>query len=204
MNHHVKEALNTPWKIRNAISRWMAYPSVRFLFAFYRIPWGKNWRFYGIPLIQKHRKSQMIFGSDLQLRSSFTSNPISPNHPVILCTWREGSILNIGSNFAMTGGVICAANSITIGDNIVVGGNTTITDNDFHPMSLEYRKEKPQDGESEPIMIENDVFIGMDCIILKGVTIGKGSVIGAGSVVTKDVPAFSVVAGNPAKLIKQI
>ena len=57
--------------------------------------------------------------------------------------------------------------------------------------------------EVDPIVIEDDVWIGARVIILKGVTIGKGSIIGAGSVVTKDVEPYSIVGGNPAKLIRK-
>jgi galactoside O-acetyltransferase len=57
---------------------------------------------------------------------------------------------------------------------------------------------------SKPIKIEDKVWIGFDVTILKGVTIGEGSVIGARSVVTKDVPAWSIVAGNPARIVKKL
>lgn len=58
--------------------------------------------------------------------------------------------------------------------------------------------------KSKPIKICDDAWIGMNCIILKGVTIGEGAIVGAGSVVTKDVPAWTVVAGNPAKVVKTL
>ncbi|HAV78803.1 MAG TPA: hypothetical protein DCX53_15745, partial [Anaerolineae bacterium] len=58
-----------------------------------------------------------------------------------------------------------------------------------------------ESSKSAPVTIEDDVFIGMNCLILKGVIIGRGSVVGGGSVVTKDVPANVVVAGNPARVI---
>ena len=57
---------------------------------------------------------------------------------------------------------------------------------------------------SQPIVIEDDAWIGMNCIILKGVTVGRGAVVGAGSVVTKDVPPWTLVAGNPARVIKEL
>ena len=132
------------------------------------------------------------------------SNPLGPNHPVVLATWRQGACLDVGADFAMTGGVLCAAERITIGNHVVVGANTTIVDTDFHPLEAMGRKVNAAAGRSAAIVIEDDVFIGMNCLVLKGVTIGRGSMIGAGSVVTRDVPPGVIVAGNPAKLVRDL
>jgi acetyltransferase-like isoleucine patch superfamily enzyme len=146
----------------------------------------------------------MCFGKRLNLRSSVASNPLGPNHPVILCTREPGAVLGIGDNFAMSGGSICAAEKITIGNYVTVGANTSIVDTDFHPLNPKFRYRHPQEAKTAPIVIEDEVFIGMNCLILKSVTIGQGSVIGAGSVVTKDVPAGVIVAGNPAGIIRKL
>jgi acetyltransferase-like isoleucine patch superfamily enzyme len=132
------------------------------------------------------------------------SNPLGPHHPVILCTWQSGALLEIGADFGMTGGSIVAAERITIGDRATVGANCTIIDTDFHPLEPTLRQRQPQAGRSAPIVIEDDVFIGMNCLILKGITIGHGSVIGAGSVVTRNVPPGVIVAGNPACVIRSV
>jgi acetyltransferase-like isoleucine patch superfamily enzyme len=146
----------------------------------------------------------MSFGPGLRLRSSLRSNPLAPVHPVFLTTWNEGACLEIGNNFAMTGGVLCAAKQIVIGNNVAIGANSTIVDTDFHPSNAEQRKIHPQEGSTKPVMVCDDVFIGMNCLILKGVRIGECSVVGAGSVVTRDVPAYTLVAGNPAVPIGEI
>lgn len=192
---------DTSWKLYNEIGRLWIYPWARLLFISNGIPWKKGWCIYGMPIIQKHRKSHIQVGYSLNLRSSIRSNPLSPNHPVILCTWQSGAVLEIGNNFGMTGGTLCAAERITIGNRVSVGANTTIIDTDFHPLDPEQRVINPQDAKTSPIVIENDAFIGMSCLILKGVRLGQGCVIGAGSVVTRDVPAKMVAAGNPAKVI---
>jgi acetyltransferase-like isoleucine patch superfamily enzyme len=196
-------AFDTPWKIENELWRWIVYPRVRLLFALNGIIWGSGWRIHGVPIIQKHRHSQMSFGPGLGLRSSVRSNPLGPNHPVVITTWQTGAVLEIGANFAMTGGTICAAERIIIKNNVVVGANTIITDTDFHPLDPKQRGLKPSDGRVAAVNIEDDVFIGMNCLVLKGVTIGRGSVVGAGSVVTKDAPPGVVVAGNPAKIVRE-
>ncbi len=196
--------LDTPWKLGNEMSRWLAYPLARLLFAREGLHWGKGWRFYGVPIIQRHRRSTMSFGPRLQLRSALRSNPLGPNHPVFLTTWQAGAVLQIGADFGMTGGVVCAAESITIGDRVAIGANTTIIDTDFHPLDARQRRAHPADAQTAPIIIEDDAFVGMHCLILKGVRLGQGCVIGAGSVVTRDVPPGMIAAGNPAKLIREI
>ena len=195
-------AFDTPWKIQNELWRRLAYPAVRLVFTWNGIPWGEGWRLYGVPIIQKHRRSRMSFGPGLQLRSSARSNPLGPNRPAMLVTWAEESCLEVGSDFAMTGGTLCAAKSIVIGNNVTVGANTTVVDTDFHPLPPDQRKVNSSEGRSAAVLIEDDVFIGMNCLVLKGVRIGRGSVIGAGSVVAQDVPAGVIVAGNPARVVR--
>lgn len=202
MNHD--KVMNTPWKLRNEIRSRLSYPAARLLFARNGIAWGRGWRIYGLPIIQKYRRSRMEFGPGLQLRSSVRSNPLGPNHPVILATWRQEAVLEVGANFAMTGGALCAASRIKIGDNVIVGANSVIVDTDFHPVDPVSRIELLSDGKTAEVIIEDDVFIGMNCLVLKGVTIGRGSMIGAGSVVFGKVPAGVVYAGNPAHFMRKL
>ena len=187
--------METPWKIGNEAHRLLLCPLARIRFMVRGIQWGKGWRFYGLPLILKHRRSVRRFGENLSLRSTLASNPLGPTHPTILCTWQAGAESEIGDHFGMTGVTICAAQRIVIGSNVTVGANTTIMDTDFHPLDPEARLVRPQDAKMAPILIGSDAFIGMDCLILKGVTIG------AGRVVTRDVPCNTLVAGNPAQVL---
>jgi acetyltransferase-like isoleucine patch superfamily enzyme len=159
---------------------------------------------YGLPILQKHRQSTLMIGARLQLRSTLRSNPLAPHHPVVLSTRRAEAVLRIGDDFGMTGGGIIAATRVIIGNRVTVGANTIITDTDFHPLDPYIRQNDPLDGARAPVVIEDDVFIGMQSIILKGVTLGKGSVIGAGSVVTRDVPPGVIAAGNPAHTIREL
>jgi acetyltransferase-like isoleucine patch superfamily enzyme len=193
-----------PWKVRNELTRYAVLPVARLLFLWAGVAWGKGWRLYGLPIIQRHRESRLQIGDHLELRSTVRSNPLGATHPVILSTRVKRAELIIGTGFGMTGGTICAEASIHIGDRVTVGANTTISDTDFHPLDPTRRLADPLDGATAPIVIEDDVFIGMHCLILKGVHIGAGSVIGAGSIVTRDIPPSVIAAGNPARVIRPL
>lgn len=88
---------------------------------------------------------------------------------------------------------------ITIGDYCAISDNVQILDSDFHTIT----HDEKTSTMSKPVHIGNHVWIGRSAIILKGVTIGDGAIVGAGSVVTRDVPAKCLVAGNPARVIKE-
>ncbi len=197
-------ALATPWKARNEIERLLLEPLARLQFALAGVQWDTNWRLYGLPIIQKHRDSTLTIGPGLSLRSTVRSNPLGPNHPVVLSTRQPGAILSVGADFGMTGGSIVAEEHIRIGNRVIVGANTIITDTDFHPLDPATRQQQPMAGVTAPISIGDDVFVGMHCLILKGVTIGNGSIIGAGSVVTKSIPPGMIAVGNPAVVIREL
>ncbi len=113
--------------------------------------------------------------------------------------------LIIGDNCGFSGTSIFAAKSIKIGDYCNFGGNTFIWDTDFHPLDYNDRRTNIIGKiNTAPIVIGNDVFVGANSIILKGVTIGDKAIIGAGSVVTKNIPNGEIWAGNPAKFIRKI
>ncbi len=107
-----------------------------------------------------------------------------------------GAKLEIGDKSYITdGSQIFAQNSIIIGENCAISFGVTIMDDDGHGFGLP--------PYSAPITIEDEVWIGCNVTILKGVTIGKGSVVAAGAVVTKSCPPHSLLAGVPARIIKQ-
>jgi acetyltransferase-like isoleucine patch superfamily enzyme len=132
--------------------------------------------------------------------------------------------IDIGSRTFINGGTrLISRSKIEIGNDVTIAWGCTIYDHDSHSLHWEDRaddlKQQLQNyraGEnmateknwstvkSKPIIIKDKVWIGFDCVILKGVTIGEGAVIGAKSVVTKDVAPWTVVAGNPAKFIKHL
>lgn len=193
-----------PWQATNELRRLLALPYIRLMFAVHGVAWGRRWRILGMPIIQRHRRSTITLGDGVTLRSWRFSNPLAPNHSVVLATRTAQARIQIGDDCGFTGGAIVAAERIQIGCRVLVGANCTITDTDFHPLEAAARQQDILAGAHRPVVIEDDVFIGMNCLILKGVTLGRGSVVGAGSVVTKDVPAGVIVAGNPARVIRPI
>ena len=191
-----------PWKAGNECRRLLVLPLV--YWALRGIDIGGGWRCYGLPIIQRHRRSSIRIGQRMNLRSTARSNPLGPNHAVIISTRRPSAVLTIGDDFGMTGGSLVCDERITIGDRVWVGANTVIADTDFHPLDPQRRGENPLAATTAPITIADDVFIGMNALILKGVTIGARAVVGAGSVVTRDVPPDAIVAGNPARVIGEL
>lgn len=130
-------------------------------------------------------------------------------------------VIDIGSHTYIGGGTFISRTSITIGNNVTIAWGGYVYDHDSHSIDFMSRRKDIDDElndirkgrnfihnkdwsvvTSKPIKICDDAWIGMSVIILKGVTIGEGAIVGAGSVVTKDVPAWTVVAGNPAKVVK--
>lgn len=191
-----------PWKAGNELRRILLWPGAWWVLRDVEV--GGGWRCYGLPIIQRHRQSQIRIGRRLNLRSTARSNPLGPNHPVIISARRANSRLTIGDDFGMTGGSLVCDERISIGDRVWVGANTVIADTDFHPLNPQRRLAAPLDAKTAPIHIADDVFIGMNALILKGVSIGAGAVIGAGSVVRRDVPAGAIVAGNPAAVVGEL
>lgn len=131
---------------------------------------------------------KISFGKNVRINSSLRSNPIGGSTRTILFAKPEG-VITIGDNVGISNSCIFASQKVTIGNNVLIGGDCKIYDTDFHSVYYNYRMEKPDTHvKSAPISIGDGVFIGAHSIILKGVTIGERSVIAAGSIVTNDIP----------------
>jgi acetyltransferase-like isoleucine patch superfamily enzyme len=141
--------------------------------------------------------SSIVLGKKIRFRSSRFNNLIGINHPCIVSTLEKGAEIIIENNCGFSGVTIGCHKKIYFGEGVIVGANSVITDGDWH--SLDSRSGKPKE-----IVIERNVWIGVNSVVLKGVRIGENSVIGACSVVTKNIPPNVVAAGNPCRVIKSL
>lgn len=172
---------------------------------FNKVHYGKNLNLYGVPVIFKKKGSQLNIGENCTIKSSFLSNLVGLSQRTIIVTRTEEAKLNIGNNVGISGATIYARKGISIGDNTLIGGNVKIFDNDFHPIEVEARNIDDKESiRTREVVIGKDCFIGCNALILKGTKIGDGSVVGAGSVVCGEFPGGVVIAGNPAKAIRNM
>lgn len=129
----------------------------------------------------------------------------------------ENGACRIGDFKLLNGALIMCIERIEIGQHCLISWNVGIADSDFHPLDAAQRRVDTMalapfyEGrparpvlKTAPVVIEDNVWIGMNAIVLKGVTIGENSIVAAGSIVAKSVPANVVVAGNPAVVVKQL
>ena len=167
---------------------------------------GRSSKFYDETSIQnaKSDKTKIVIGNHSHIRGE-------------LLVQKYGGKISIGNNsFIGTGTRVWSGDKIEIGNNVLVSHNCNIIDTNSHEIDYQERAIRSEElfvngpwetkGSivTDPIVIMDDVWISFNVTILKGVTIGKGAIIAANSVVTKDVPEFSLVVGNPAKIIKQV
>jgi acetyltransferase-like isoleucine patch superfamily enzyme len=109
----------------------------------------------------------------------------------------EGTWINNGFS------AIAEHTSIMIGRRVLIGTNVEIYDSDFHGIRVDDRNNSRAEW-AKPVIVEDDVFLGSNVRVLKGVTIGRGAVIGNSSVVVKDIPPGVIAVGNPARVLTEI
>lgn len=166
------------------------------------VQFGRAVRLKGRPLFAMAPTARVRIGNDVVFTSDPTANLVGLSRPCSVAVL-EGAELTIGDGCGFSGVAICCAKGIHIGRNLTCGGNVSIWDTDFHPIEAEARRKNIRDAiKSRPIFIGDDVFIGANAILLKGITIGDRAVIAAGSVVAKDIPADEIWGGNPVRLIR--
>jgi galactoside O-acetyltransferase len=147
------------------------------------------------------RGRKVSIGSDCILHCAFSFD-------------RRDAEITIGDRCFIGKSHLVAAEKISIGDDVVISWGVTIDDHNSHSMDWSVRRHDIENWHKgikdwtdiviAPVTIGSRVWIGFNAIILKGVTLGEGCIVGAGSVVTKDVPPYAIVAGNPARIIRQM
>ncbi|GAA4402951.1 hypothetical protein GCM10023187_18560 [Nibrella viscosa] len=160
----------------------------------------------------------VVIDSSASFKKYFSKLPVGlkvGSHVTLLSSalaTEENGFIEIGDYSYISGACLAASRQISIGRYVFIAGGVTIVDTDFHPLDPAARladtiaispvgnKALRPVFDSAPVIVEDEVWIGFNATILKGVTIGKGAVIQPGAVVLKDVPAGAVVSGNPAQI----
>lgn len=171
----------------------------------------------------------VLEGCSVECRSGVTDGRVSIGKDSVLSCRivfeRNIGTVSVGHDTYVGGSQIICAKKIEIGSNVLVSWGCTIVDHDSHSLNWRDRADdvrKWREGllsgglekaselknwdavEMAPIRIADKAWLGMNVTVLKGVTIGEGAVVAAGSIVTKDVPPWTLVAGNPARVIKEL
>ncbi len=152
---------------------------------------GSKVRVWGNPAIRN--RGRMVIHDRVRVYSTMarTEMGVGPD-----------GLLEIGEGTSINWGVsIAATKLVKIGANCMIGAQVMMMDTDFHRMEPDRRMERP---ESEPIILEDNVWLAGRVIVLRGVTIGHDSVVGAGSVVARDIPPRSVAVGFPARVVQKL
>jgi acetyltransferase-like isoleucine patch superfamily enzyme len=149
------------------------------------------------------RQPGLVLGKDVEVYT-LTAFSVEPS-----------GLITVGDGSVLVGAVFMCAEEIRIGERVVLSYQVTIADCDFHPRSPEARlrdavavspfgdRSQRPPLVSRPVVIEDDVWVGIGAIVLKGVRIGRGARVGAGAVVTADVPPGARVVGNPARPVAE-
>ena len=162
---------------------------------------GRNIHFKGLTRFQRFPNSIISIGDGCTFLSTTNANPLGLSIPCMVATWRspgERAEVTIGKNCGFSGTMVGGILSVTLGDNVLCGPNTRIFDTDGHGFGDRRMM------QAEPVVIEDNVWLGMNCMVLKGVTIGHHTIVGANSIVTQSLPPNVVAAGTPARVIRHL
>ena len=168
---------------------------------------GRIW-FRGFSVIYAFHDSSIKLNCTKEQKINLFSHPFSnmiglPHRCILVA--KNGGKIEINEGVCMSGCTIYSMSSIRIGKNTDIGSGCKIIDNDFHPLPYSQRHpvELEEKVKKRPVVIGEGCFIGANSLILKGTTLGNNVVVGAGSVVCGQFPDNVIIAGNPAKVIKQ-
>jgi acetyltransferase-like isoleucine patch superfamily enzyme len=170
------------------------------------------------------KKPCAVFGNSVSFDFRSEVNNLSNNPEMIkigdgtridgiLMVWKKQGEIIIGRNtYIGLGSRVWSAKKITIGNNVQLAHNVNIFDSNIHSLDpsirlieyLNHYENVNSDLKEQEVIIEDNVWLGTNVVILKGVSVGKNSIVGAGTIITKDIPPNCIVAGNPPKIIRTI
>jgi len=167
---------------------------------------GHGVRFIGRPIVELAPSSMLQVGARTRIISVTSRTPLGVNHAVVLRTLLPGAIISLGDDVGVSGGSICSAVNVAIGNGTMLGANVTVVDTDFHPIDGRQRRYAPlpEPIAEDAVVIGSNVFIGTGAIILSGTHLGDDCVVGAGAVVKGHFEGGVVLAGNPARVIGSV
>lgn len=174
----------------------------RILALWWGIKLGKSSKFFGVPIMHKHPTGTIHIGNNAIFRSGEWSNSIGLNRRCVLSVSRDAEII-IGNDCGFSATVIAASDSIIIGDRVMCGANCTIADTDRHPVDPIDRATHRQ-AKSKPVVIEDDVWLGLNVVVSKGCHIGCGTTVAANSVVVHSLPEDVIAGGVPAHVLRKL
>ena len=165
----------------------------------------RNTIFHGLPILELYSRDSLDIGDGTLINSSNMFYHLSMHSKCKFVANTSESKILIGANSRLHGVCINARNMVEIGSNVLIAANVFIVDSNGHEVSLPDPLQRIfTRGRTSRVKICDGVWVGANSIILPGVTIGEGSVVAAGSVVSKDVPSNVLVAGVPAKIVREI
>lgn len=200
MRNLLRSLIAAVGKTCQCVSEFYWYVRARLQFAIRGVTWPENLIVRG-PL-GLSAAGDIELGSDIVIVNLTKFNRAGIAHPTQLVA-AAGAQLKIGDDTGISGASIYATGSILIGNHVLIGANCRIYDTDFHPVHWEDRRTRQKAPQAD-VVIGDDVWLGANVTVLKGVTIGARTVVAAGSVVTRSLPPDVLAAGAPAKTVKRL
>jgi len=160
-------------------------------------------RIIGWPIIQVSLGAKIMIGQNVTLNSRNFGYHANMHSPVKLMSDQKDAVIKIGDDTRINGACLHARKRIEIGKNCLIAANVQIFDSNGHPSMFDQpNRRKDLYDVGQDILIGDNVWIGLNSIILPGVTIGDGSIIAANTVVSRNVPPLTLFAGNPGRVVK--
>lgn len=191
------------WVFRlKELAGWISLLTYQVIFPDFTI--GRRSRIWGRFELMMFPGGRITIGDDFHLVSSPGRSTITLYSRGSLTAFSTGEIV-IGDNVGLNGTAITSKRRIRIGDGTMIAANVIIVDSDFHAQwPPDARLTSSTVDDDREVVIGRNVWIGINSVVLKGVTIGDNAIVGAGSIVVRDIPANVLAAGNPARVIRRL